>query len=191
MANNTTLFLSTQYLKDNTVINNNTDDELLEPFITMAQNKHIERILGTGLFNDIVTNIQGNTITGLNKTLLDSYIQPALLQWALWEALPFINYKLTNKSVSKKTSENSNPAELNELQYLRDSIRDTAEYMSQRVIDYLEEQSNNGNFALYTNPGTALDTIRPNSSSYFNGIYLPGNDNDCGTFGLGIGIPLN
>lgn len=190
MPTNNTLYISTQHLKDNTVINNNVDNELLEPFIIQAQNKHIEPIIGTGLFNEIKTNIQNNTVSGDTKTLLDDYIQPCLKEWVLYESLPFINYKLTNKSVGTKSSDNSEPAELNELQYLRKNVRDTAEYMSQRLTDYLKTEVNNGKFSLYQNAGNTIDTIRPNSSSYFNGIYLPkGNDCDCNDFG--IGIPLN
>jgi len=189
MPTNNILFLSTQYLKDNTVINNNVDNELLEPFILQAQNKHIESVIGTGLFNDIKTNIQNNTISGDTQSLLDDYIQPCLKEWVLYEALPFINYKLTNKSVGTKSSDNSAPAELGEVQYLRKNVRDTAEYMSQRLINYLKTQSNAGLFPLYQNAGNTIDTIRPNSSSYFNGVYLP-KKNDC-DFGLGIGVPLN
>lgn len=175
MTNNT-LFISVDYLRDNSSINGNTDNEILEPYIITAQTVHIEQILGTGLFNDIVTNIQADTITGNNKTLLDDYIQPCLLQWSIYEALPFLNFKMTNKAVTTKSSDNSEPVGLSEIQYLRQNVRDTAEYLSQRVTDYLK--ANPSLFPLYRNPGSSCDTIRPNSSSYFNGIYLADYD-DC------------
>lgn len=187
MPTNSTLFITIDYLRDNTVINGNVDSELLEPFIVAAQNVRIESIIGTGLFNDIITNINADTITGDNKILLDDYIQPCLIQWVVYEALPFINYKLTNKAVSTKQSDDSNSSALNEIQYLRDNIRNTAEYMSQRVTDYL--RANPTLFPLYQNAGTDCDTIRPNSTNYFNGIFLEDDDN-C-DFGLGIGRPLN
>jgi len=170
MPNNNTLMLSVEFLRDNTVINSDVANELLEPFIISSQNVHIEAILGSDLFNDIITNIQGDTIAGNNKILLDDYIQPCLKEWVVYECLPFINYKLTNKSVSTQSSENSESSELNEIHYLRGSIRDLAEYMSQRVTNYLK--SNEDLFPLYCNLTDSCDTIRPNSSSYFNGIYL-------------------
>ena len=110
MPTNSTLFITIDYLRDNTVINGNVDSELLEPFIVAAQNVRIESIIGTGLFNDIITNINAETITGNNKILLDDYIQPCLIQWVVYEALPFINYKLTNKAVSTKQSDDSTEA---------------------------------------------------------------------------------
>jgi hypothetical protein len=187
MQTNSTLFINVDYLRDNTVINGNVDSELLEPFIVAAQNVRIESIIGTGLFNNLVTNIDNGSITGSNKVLLDDYIQPCLIQWVVYEALPFINYKLTNKSVSTKGSDNSNSSNLNEIQYLRDNVRNTAEYMSQRVTDYLK--SNTDLFPLYLSYGNTCDTIRPNSSNYFNGIFLD-DDTNC-NYGDGNGIPLN
>jgi len=187
MTNNT-LMISVDYLRDNTSVNGNVDNEILEPFILTAQTVHLEQILGTALFNDIVTNIQADTVAGGNKTLLDDYIQPCLIQWSVYEALPFLNYKFTNKSVATKSSDNSDPVELNELQYLRGTVRDIAEYLSQRITDYLK--ANPDTFPLYLNPGNTCDTIRPNSSSYFNGIFLHDTD-DCNE-GLGYNnIPLN
>jgi len=174
--NNDTYMISVDYLRDNTTINKNTDSEILKPFIILAQNMRIESILGTGLFNDIITNIKGSSIAGDNKTLLDEYIQPCLLQWSLYEALPFINYKLTNKAVSTKSSDNSEAVELGELQYLRGSVRNAAEYLSQRVTNYLK--ANPTLFPLYNNAGSGCDVIRPNSSNYFNGLFLSSNDND-------------
>lgn len=190
MSTNSVLMISTQFLKNNTVINENVDDELLEPFIVTAQNIRIERVLGSDLFNNIVSNIENNAVSGINKTILDNYLQPALTQWTLYEALPYILFKLTNKSISKKDSENSVSADLSEMQYLRKNVRDVAEYLDQRFIEFLEEEWNNGNLPLYRGGNSNLDDIRPTTSTYFNGMYLGDGRNDC-DFGLGIGIPLN
>ena len=167
MATNKVLFLSVDYLRDNTVINGNVDSELLEPFIMLAQNVHIEAVLGTLLYNEIVTQIQGNSLSVLNKTLIDDYVQPALVQWSMYEALPFINYKLTNKAISTKNSDNSDPIQLDELHYLRTNVRNVAEYMSERITKYLHK--NEVEYPLYCD-NTEIDEIRPSKSNYFSGI---------------------
>lgn len=170
MATNKVLFLSVDYLRDNTVINGNVDGELLEPFILLAQNVHIEPVVGTGLYNSLIASIEANTLAGDDKVLMDDYLQPALLQWALYEALPFINYKLTNKAISTKNSDNSDAVELDELHYLRSTVSDVAQYMSERATLYLK--SNLDLYPLYSNYGSTCDAIKPNHSNYFNGIYL-------------------
>jgi len=169
MATNKVLFLSVDYLRDNTVINGNVDSEILEPFIVNAQNVHIETIVGTKLYNSIIASIEADTLAGVDKTLIDDYIQPALIQWALYEALPFINYKLTNKAISTKSSDNSEAVELDELHYLRTAVRDVAEYMSERATMYLK--ANETLYPLYYD-NVECDEIKPNKTNYFSGIIL-------------------
>ena len=170
MATNKVLFLSVDYLRDNTVINGNVDSELLEPFILLAQNVHVEPIVGTALYNSLISSIEGDTLAGDDKLLMDDYLQPALLQWALYEALPFINYKLTNKAISTKNSDNSDAVELDELHYLRSTVSDVAQYMSERATLYLK--ANLGLYPLFSAYGATCDAIKPNCTNYFNGIYL-------------------
>jgi len=170
MATNKVLFLSVDYLRDNTVINGNVDSELLEPFVILAQNVHVETIVGTALYDELITQIVADTLTADNQTLLDDYLQPALLQWALYEALPFINYKLTNKAISTKNSDNSDAVELDELHYLRSTVSDVAQYMSERATLFL--RANTDLYPLFVNYGTTCDSIKPNTDNYFNGIYL-------------------
>ena len=169
MATNKVLFLSVDYLRDNTVINGNVDSELLEPFILLSQNIHVETIVGTKLYNSIITSIEADTLAGDNKTLIDNYIQPALIQWALYEALPFINYKLTNKSIATKSSDNSEAVELDELHYLRTNVRDNAETMSERATKFLK--NNTDIYPLFLD-NIECDEIKPNKTNYFSGIIL-------------------
>jgi hypothetical protein len=169
MATNKVLFLSVDYLRDNTVINGNVDSEILEPFILLAQNVHIETIVGTKLYNDLISEIIADSLSTANQTLLDDYLQPALLQWSLYESLPFINYKLTNKAISTKNSDNSDAVELDELHYLRTTVKDVAEYMSERATKFLK--TNETTYPLYL-LNTECDEIRPNKTNYFSGIVL-------------------
>jgi hypothetical protein len=169
MATNKVLFLSVDYLRDNTVINGNVDSELLEPFILLAQNVHVEPIVGTKLYKEIITSIEGDTLAGANKTLVDDYLQPALVQWALYESLPFINYKLTNKAISTKNSDNSDAVALDELHYLRTNVRDVAEYMSERATKFIK--ANTDLYPLFLD-NVECDEIRPNKSNYFSGIVI-------------------
>lgn len=190
MATTDTYFISSQYLKDNSIMNNNVDDELIDPFILVGQNVHVEKVVGTGIYNDIISGITNGTISGNTKVLLDDYITPHLVQAVLYESLPFINFKFTNKSIAKKDSENSTPAELDELIYLRNNISDVMQYMAQRTTNYLIENSES--FPLYYNPGTGSDIIRPNNSSYFEGLYLgDGGRGNCDYGTLDNTIPLN
>jgi len=168
MPTNKVLFLSVEYLRDNSIINANVDSVLLEPYIVMAQNIHIEAILGTKLFNSLVDNVASLSVD--EKLLIDDYIQPALIQWTMYEALPFINYKFTNKAVSTNSSDNADPVGLEEIHYLRTSIKDSAEYLSERVTKFLK--ANELTYPLYCDNGDTVDEIHPNKDNFTSGIVL-------------------
>ena len=171
MPSNKVLMLTADYYKRNTVVNLNVDEELLHPQIIKAQNVRIEKILGTNLFNIVLAEIDAQTYTARITTLLEDYIQPALVEWITYTALPYLNYKLTNKSVSKKSSDNSEPSELNEINYLRQNIRDDAEYYSERTTKFLE--ANTDTYPEYLNGNTDCDDIKPSKLNFISGIYLP------------------
>lgn len=190
MPNHNTLLISLDYLRDNTSISSEVDSNVLIPHIQTAQNLRIEQLLGTALYDEVIAAVDAGTVSGNIKTLLDNYIQPCLKEWAFYQALPFIKYSISNVGVTTRDSENDSEASLEELQFLRGAVRDTAEYMSQKVINYLK--ANVDLYSSYQNPGSEIDDIRPNSSVYFSGIAFDGNDYDDCNWGEGsVNIPLN
>lgn len=175
--------ISTEYLKKNSALDNNIDDDILNPYIYKAQEIHIHPILGTALYDKLKSDIQSSSVSGIYKTMLDNYVMPCLLEYAVYESLPFISLKLTNKSVSKRDSEYSQSAELSEVKWLRSTVLDMAEFQAQRLTNYLRE--NISLISEYQNPGSSIGSIRPNSSSYFGGIFFPGNNDK----GFGMDFP--
>ena len=167
-AESTTLFISVQYLRDNSIINENVDSKVLLPVIRMAQTKYIQQVIGTTLYNKLLADIDATSVTGNYKILIDEYIIPVLVQYSVYESIPYLNYKLRNKSVSKQGSDNSIPADLNELSYLRDNVLQTAQFYAERMSMYI---CNNTNLFPEFNQSN-LD-IAPDSQNYFGGYHIP------------------
>lgn len=168
MAN--VLFITEQYLKDFSIINDNTDMKILTPTIDMVQDMYIHPIVGTGIFNELKTQIVAGTVTALNATLLQDYIQKAMLWYILAEAPPIFVYRFANKGVMKKSSENSQPADLDDINFLIDRFTNKAEWYAERITKYLLE--NESSYPLYSNPGSGVDTIIPKKTNYSTGMYL-------------------
>ncbi len=166
----TVLLLTATYVKDYTFVDPNVDEKYIRIAIEEAQKIHIRNYIGSGLYNEIISQVETGTLTALNTTLLNDYIIPALKWWVMVEAAPFLTYKVTNKNIVRKNSESSSGVDSSELNNFMDLVTDKAQYHTRRLIDYLFEYSDQ--YPLYDNPGDGFDTINPQGYAYDHGIYL-------------------
>lgn len=164
-----TYFITESYIKSNSTVNSNVDAGDLLPIIPLAEDMNIKNILGSALFNTLKTAYTAQTMTTDQRTLV-AYIQPALLYRTYELALPFIHLKTKNKGVIKQSSEFGSQGELSDMKYLREQVKDFAEYYEQRLVDYL---CNYGNlFSDYTSPDGK--GILPDSKTPYDcDLYLP------------------
>ena len=131
------LFVSEQFIKDTTVIDENVDMKLIRDTIELCQEKYVLPLVGTGIYNQIQSQITSSTVSADNVTLLDTYIQKALKYWVLYEGVDVFTFKFQNKSIVKKNSENSSPIDLEDIRRIMEKWRTNAEMYSQRVTDFL------------------------------------------------------
>ncbi len=166
------LFISEAKLKDSTAINLNVDNEIILPYLRQSQKLYVETKLGTDLNNKLKDLIVAGTVGAVGneayKTLLDDYIGDMLPNWALYHCIPFLRFKVENGNIYSKTSETGNSLTTEESQHLREEIRNTAEYYTERMIDYI--CNNNSLFPEYsTNSGSDVD---PDRNAFYNGMNL-------------------
>lgn len=170
MAATNIYFISETQLKDGSVIEENTDMKVLKPLILLAQDQRIQPIIGSGIYAELKTQIQANTLTSLNTTLLDNYIVPALRMWVMYEyTIPSV-YKYRNKNTGTQNSENNSPADMESLFKLMDYWKDKAEWYSERITMYLLQNATS--YPLYQNAGNGVDTIFPNTQNFSTNILL-------------------
>jgi hypothetical protein len=164
------LFISEAKLKDSTAINLNVDLDVLLPYVRQAQKLYVETKLGTDLNQKLKDLIVAGTVNlPVNyKTLLDDYVGDMLPNWAFYHAIPFLRFKIENGNIYSKTSETGNSLSTEESQHLREEVRNTAEYYTERMIDYI--CNNNSLFPEY-NTNTGAD-VNPDQNAYYNGMNL-------------------
>ena len=162
------LFISEDKLKDSTAINMNVDVDLLLPYVREAQKLHVETKLGTDLTQKLKDEITAGTLAGAYKTLVDDYIGDMLPNWAFYHVIPFLRFKIENGNIYSKTSETGTALSTEEAQHLREEVRNTAEYYTERMIDYV--CNNLSSFPEYsTNSGA---DVNPDRNAYYNGMNL-------------------
>tara|TARA_R110001632_G_scaffold55161_2_gene135097 strand:+ start:2430 stop:3014 length:585 start_codon:yes stop_codon:yes gene_type:complete len=166
------LYISENRLKESTTISNNVDTELLVPNIKIAQDKYILTKLGSKLDDKLQKLIQDDQLDDVGnenyKKLVNIYIQPSLIQWTLYESIIFLGFKFQNKDIMRKNSETGSPASLDDLKFLREEVRNTSEWYTERLVDYLCH--NNNLFPEYSQ--NTNEDVRPSKHNYFNGMNL-------------------
>lgn len=163
------LFISEEYVKSNSVLDENIDVKTIRPTIYDCQRDYLKPILGTDLYDKLISDISGSTLTGNYLTLVNDYIAECLLKWVVFEFNIVGLYKYRNKSVSKQNSENSQPVDYTEQRYLMDYWQKKAETRSQDITDYL--CANSDLFPEYLS-NSDDDDLYPNAYNYSTSIYL-------------------
>lgn len=168
MAIQHTLFISTNRLKKDSSLGGSVDDDLLLPYILMSQDRYILPVLGTDLYNKLISDVNNDTLTGNYLTLLQTYIQPALVQFSYAVILPFLRLRMVNNAIVTMSSEQGGSVSHEDLKPLINSAMDMGEFYRERLIDYI--RNNTGLFPEYsTNTGADLN---PTTQNYYAGLNL-------------------
>lgn len=166
------LFINRTDLVRNSILSGNVDTNKFIYFIKLSQTIHIQNFLGTDLYKEFENLITAETLTkDLNPNhfnLMIDYIQPMLIWYAQVDYIPFAAYQIQNGGVFKHTSENSESATKEELDYLVAKAREYAEYYTRRFIDYMN--FNQSTFPAYNS--NSNDDIDPSQDAVFNGWVL-------------------
>jgi len=131
------LFIDHKDLVRHTPISGNLDFDRLVQYVEIAQDIHIQGLLGTRLYNKLQSDILANSLSGNYATLVSTYIKPTLAQYALLEYLPFAMYSINNKGVFKSTAENAEVVNRSDINAMTEAARDTAQHYATRMVDYL------------------------------------------------------
>ena len=169
----TALFISETAIKDRSFISDNVDVKYIREAILYCQDVYIQPKLGSTLYDLIGTQIVASTVTAVNQTLLDRFIQPILRWRVMGETAYFASNKVMNKGVMRQNSENSQIADRGQLEQFQEKCNSKAEWYEQRLVDYLCEHESD--YPTYQNPANGVDVIQPDRGKVFTSpIFLGG-----------------
>ena len=163
------IFISEGFFKENSAVDENVDMKQINPTIWQCQIQHIQNVLGTKLYDKILSDISASTLTGDYLTLVDDYCADALVYWVMYEVQIPLLFKFRDKNVSKKSSDNAFPISTKELARIENRYKDKAEFFTKRISDYL--CTNSTLFPEY-NTEVDIDEVRPQNGRATVSVYL-------------------
>jgi hypothetical protein len=171
MATKTALLVSEMKIKSFTSVNFNVSPEDLVPYVLQAQDLYLQNYIGSTYYMQLKHEVLSNTISPNNQFLLDNYVGAALCNWALMMALPFLKYKIFNKSVLSPTSEQADSITLDELKFLQEQVRSTAETYTKRMIEWMVKHP--GDYPAYIAPNVLDGQMPERGNPYANNLVTP------------------
>lgn len=162
-----TLYISTSKLKRDTALGSTVDDNILMPYIKIAQDRWILSALGTDLDEKIKADIDaGSALAGSYKVLVEEFLQPCLVQMAFVEVAYVVRLRFANNSVTIANSEQGGAASTADIQKVVERADEIGMFYRERMIDYI--CNNTANLPEYsTNTGADLS---PSKNNYFGGL---------------------
>ena len=155
----TTFILSEAKFREFTDVNDMLDTALIKNAIREAQDIHLQRIIGTKLYDKILSDINGDTLAGVYKTLVDYYLQDFLLYAAYYESLEAIYIRPRNNGLLTPTGgENSIEVDRSLYNVKRQSVENKMEFYAEKLSQYISEEEasfpelNTNNKAYEQNP---------------------------------------
>jgi hypothetical protein len=138
--------------------------------IRIAQDLHLQNLLGTKFVNEIYNQVKTNTLTTANKDLLDEWISPYLIHAAVFESTPEIFMRMLNKTIVIGDTEQGRGITMKEMAYLRDIYQSRFNFYAQRLQDELRNRPQ-----LYPayQSYSSTDGMPPRRETYMAGIHFP------------------
>lgn len=166
-------FINVNTIKERSALHSNVDDKLILPEILTAQDMFLLPALGTALYDRLQDGIENNNLTADEVDLLDNFITNPLVYYTLSELPMGLSYQFYNKGLVRKTSDNTDTPNMQDLIDVASRYRTRAEFYTQRLIKHLKQVSSTTNkFQEYVNYGSGVDIIKPDHDAYQASIWL-------------------
>jgi hypothetical protein len=139
-------FIDESFLRKKVQPIQNVDGADLGPFVSIAIKTYIQKILGYNFLEDLLVKFNdGNTNADEDK-LID-FIKDAGAFYTLYEAVPFISFRISNKGVITQSGEFSQGNGVETVEYIRAKVLSLAKRYEDELRKFLDD--NKKKYPLY------------------------------------------
>lgn len=135
------LFISEDYIKSESMLDDNTSGKFLLTAIKLAQDVELRSVIGKCLLETLQNKIFDKEIDNLDnisyKDLLDTYIQPFLLYQVLSEIIIPVSYKMSNFGLLMSSDEKDYAVDNRQINLVREYYTNKANVYKKRLQNYL------------------------------------------------------
>jgi hypothetical protein len=168
------LLISEVKLKAFTNINKNVDMDVIRAEIGVAQDIHLQNLLGSKFYHHLLDQVTatGNTFNADELILVNDYIADYLIQTAYFEMIPQLQYRTMNRGIVEGQMESATSVDIETMKYLRSIQKQRSDFYQQRLQDYLITGRGQNRFPQYLATNTIDGMVADRSAKYNSPITL-------------------
>jgi hypothetical protein len=128
-----------------TMFINNKLDKIISPKDILFHNSEeyvlntLKGVIGKELYQELCTEIDAESVSTDNVTLIEDYIQPYLINKLVSECVIDTNYKIRNKALMVSSSDNAQPLDATGMTIIQQKYRNIAESYKNNLIEFLQD----------------------------------------------------
>lgn len=134
---NTVKLITDDQLTNGSPLGGNIDVDKYSYVILETQVFVIEPILGTKLYNKLLSDFNNDTLEGVYETLLINYIQPIIISHVSAEYISMAGIHVANAGLYKYNPENTESVSIKEREHLAQKQRAKADVYIERLQRFL------------------------------------------------------
>jgi hypothetical protein len=163
------LLISEVKLKAFTNINKNVDMDVIRAEIGVAQDIHLQNLLGSKFYHHLLdqVNVTGNTFNADELILVNDYIADYLIQTAYFEMIPQLQYRTMNRGIVEGQMESATSVDIETMKYLRGIQKQRSDFYQQRLTDFLITGRGQNRYPQYLAINT-IDGMIPDKAAKYN-----------------------
>lgn len=160
------LFLTPEEITSTTIVGGNVDVDKYLPIVLETQLKTVEEMLGSELYNKLISDIENDTLTGDYETLLNDFVKPITKNQSVASYILKSPYSLGNGGLFKRTYNGVETVEYKEVERLSQTYSSTAQIYIYRFNKWI---GNNPlpEYKTYQDEVNASKNINLNNGWYF------------------------
>lgn len=137
-----TLFITPDEITGTTILGGNVDPDKYITNIAMVQVAVIEPLLGTELYNKLMTDFKAGSLTGNYETLMTDFVKPITKHEALAEYIEVSNFLVENGGTFGHIADNRETKSKDDLQFLAGKYHNTAQMYVRRFEKWICQEGN-------------------------------------------------
>ncbi len=141
-----TLLVDNDFVREFTSISDNLSDKYLEPAIREAQSIKYQEVVGTNLYDKLVSLVENETISEpeniIYKQLLD-ISQYAIAYQTISQLCMITSFKINNIGINQAYDTNVSTTTLKDVLQIEQYYQNKADFYMKKVQDFCREHCNN------------------------------------------------